>query len=137
MRISSARAALALILLVTLLSVAACSSSSSEVTGSVGKLDRKGLPPNAVVNVELRDTSRQDAAALTISTDTIELDGDQLPVPYVLEYDEDEIIEANAYTVFVRIEADGTLLYITDTAYPVITRGNPTRDVEVLVVPVG
>ncbi len=55
----------------------------------------------------------------------------------MLDYDEDEIIEANTYTVFVRIEADGTLLYITDTAYPVITRGDPTQDVEVLVAPVG
>lgn len=94
------------------------------------------LPANAVVNVELRDTSRQDVAAITISTDVIELDGNQLPVPYVLEYDEVEIIESNVYTVFVRIEADGTLLYITDTAYPVITRGNPTEDVEVFVVQV-
>jgi putative lipoprotein len=120
-----------------LLALAACSSSSSEVAGTVTKLDRKALPPNAAVNVELRDTSKQDVAATTVSTDVIELDGDQLPVPYVLEYDEDDIEEANTYTVFVRIEADGTLIYITDTAYPVITRGAPTEDVEVLVVPVG
>ena len=32
---------------------------------------------------------------------------------------------------------DGQLLSITDTAYPVITHGNPTEDVEVIVVPVG
>ena len=119
-----------------LLVLTACSSSSSEVTGSVNKLDRMGLPPNAVANVELRDTSLQDAPAITISTDVIELDGNQLPVPYVLEYDEDEIIESNVYTVFVRIEADETLLYITDTAYPVITRDNPTQDVDVFVVQV-
>jgi putative lipoprotein len=125
------------IIVFLLLVVAACSSSSSEVTGTVTKLDRKALPENAVVSVELRDTSLQDVAAKTISTDVIELDGNQLPVPYVLEYDEDEINEGNTYTVFVRIEAEGTLLYITDTAYPVITRGAPTTDVEVIVVPVG
>ena len=39
--------------------------------------------------------------------------------------------------VFARIEDDGQLLSITATAYPVITRGNPTEDVEVIVVPVG
>ena len=48
-----------------------------------------------------------------------------------------QIIETNTYTVFAKIEVDGTLIYITDTAYPVITRGAPTDDVEVLVVPVG
>lgn len=120
-----------------LLILTACSSSTSEVTGTVTKLDRMGLPPNAVVTVELRDTSRQDVPSITISTDVIELEGNQLPVPYVLEYDEDEIIETNTYTVFAKIEVDGTLIYITDTAYPVITRGAPTEDVEVLVVPVG
>jgi putative lipoprotein len=107
------------------------------VTGEVTKLDRMALPPNAVVNVELRDVSLADAPARTISTDIIEPDGDQLPVPYEQPYDEDEIDERNAYTVFVRIEADGQLLYITDTAYPVITGGNPTEDVVVTVAPVG
>lgn len=136
MRISSARAVFSLVLLVTLLVLSACSSSSSEVTGTVTKLDRKGLSPTTVVNVELRDTSLQDVAAATHSTDIIELEGDQLPVPYVLEYDEDEIEEGHTYTVFVRIEDGGALLYITDTAYPVITNG-VTEDVEVLVVPLG
>jgi len=118
--------------------LAACSSSASEVTGDITKLDRMALPAGTLVTVELRDTSLADAPAVTISTDKIELEGNQLPVPYVLEYDEDEIVENNTYTVFSRVtDADGTLIYITDTAYPVITRGNPTDDVEVLVVPVG
>lgn len=116
----------------------ACSSSASKVTGDVTKLDRMALPPGTLITVELRDTSLADAPAITISTDEIELDGNQLPVPYVLEYDEDEIVENHTYTVFSRVtDPDGTLIYITDTAYPVITRGNPTEDVEVIVVPVG
>ena len=71
------------------------------------------------------------------ATDVIELDGAQLPVPYELEYDEDEIDDRKTYSVFAKIEAGGGLLYITDTAYPVITRGNPTEDVMVEVVPTG
>lgn len=36
----------------------------------------------------------------------------------------------------VRIEdGAGNLLFINDTSVPVITRGNPTQDVEVIVVP--
>ena len=39
--------------------------------------------------------------------------------------------------MFARIEASGSLIYISDTAYPVITNGNPSQDVEVVVVPTG
>lgn len=122
-------------LVAVLFLLGACSSGAAEVTGTVTKLDRMALPPNAVVTVQLRDTSRQDVAAITLDEQRIELEGDQLPVPYILEYDEAEIEDTNTYTVFVRIEADGELLYITDTAYPVITRDAPTEDVEVIVVP--
>ena len=114
-----------------------CAVAGDAVTGTVNKLDRSALPESAVVTVELRDVSLADAPATTLSTDIIELGGDQLPVPYTLEYDQDEIDERNNYTVFARIDDGGDLLYITDTAYPVITRGNPTEDVEVFVVPVG
>ena len=67
----------------------------------------------------------------------IELDGRQLPVPYELSYDPDYIDERFTYTVFARIEASGSLIYIADTAYPVITNGAPTENVEVVVVPTG
>ena len=67
----------------------------------------------------------------------IDLDGNQLPVPYELPYDPDDIDERHTYTVFVRIETSGSLIYISDTAYPVITNDAPTEDVEVVVVPTG
>ena len=84
-----------------------------------------------------QDTSLADAPATTLSTDVVDLNGNQLPVQYELQYNEDDIDDRNTYTVFARIEAGGSLLYITDTAYPVITRGNPTEDVMVEVVPTG
>ncbi len=133
----SARGTRGILLAIAVLVVTACSGSDAEVTGTVNKLDRVALPPNAVVTVELRDTSRADAPGITLSTETIELDGGQLPVPYTLSYDEGDIDDRNTYTVFARVDADGQLLYITDTAYPVITRDGPSEGVEVLVVPTG
>lgn len=121
---------------VAAMSLTACGSDDPEVSGQITKRDRSGLPENAIVTVELRDVSLADAPAKTLSTDVIELNGNQLPVAYELGYDPDEIDDRNTYTVFSRIEADGTLLYITDTAYPVITNG-ATEDVEVVVVPAG
>ena len=67
----------------------------------------------------------------------IELDGRQLPVPYELAYDPDDVDERFTHTVFARIEASGPLTYITDTAYLVITNGAPTENIEVVVVPTG
>ncbi len=132
-----AQPVVAVLALVGLLTLAACSGGGSEVTGEIAKGDRSALPEDAIITVELRDTSLADAPAKTISSETIVLEGGQLPVPYLLSYKEDEIDESHSYTVFSRIEAGGSLIYITDTAYPVITRGNPTEDVEVVVVPVG
>ena len=120
-----------------LLVLVACDAGTEAVTGTVSKLDRMALPPSAVVTVELQDTSLADAPATVLSTDVIELDGNQLPVPYSLEYNPDDIDERNPYLVRAKIEDGGQLLYTTDTAYPVITRGNPTEDVEIIVVRVG
>ena len=125
------------LLLIPVLALTACSAGTSMVTGEVAKRDRSALPPDAVVTVELRDVSLADAPAITLSSDVIGLDGRQLPVSYELAYDPDDIDERSTYTVFARIEASGSLIYISDTAYPVITNGAPTEDVEVVVVPTG
>ncbi len=116
---------------------AACSSAGDSVAGTVTKIDRKGLPENAVLQVELRDTSLQDVASALISLETIEINGNQLPVSYRLPYDPDEIDERNTYAVSARITSDGQLIYISDMANLAITHGNPTEEVEVTVVPVG
>ncbi len=93
------------------------------------------IPPDTIVNVEQRDVSIADGPAKTLSTDVLEMEGNQLPVACELAYDEADIDDAHTYSVFVHIESGGSLIYITDTADSVITRGSPTENVEVLVVP--
>jgi uncharacterized lipoprotein YbaY len=52
-------------------------------------------------------------------------------------YDPGRIEKNHTYSLRVRIEeGTGKLLFINDTGIPVITRGNPTQDVEVILVPV-
>ncbi len=51
------------------------------------------------------------------------MDGNQLPVPYRLPYDPDEIDERNTYAVSARITSDGQLIYISDMANLAVTRG--------------
>lgn len=134
-RLGSLRVLLALMLAGLL--VSSCSSGGTSVTGEITKKDRMAIPPDSVVTVELRDISLADAPAMVLASQVVEMDGNQLPAPYELPYDENEIDERNTYTVFSRIESGGRLIYITDTVYPVITNGAPTEDVMVFVVQTG
>ena len=117
--------------------LAGCAGSSVEtVTGTVTYLQRIALPPNAVITVRIEDVSKADAPAELIGEQEILAEGKQVPIPFAVPYDPAKIEENHTYSLRVRIE-DGTgrLLFINDTSLPVITRGNPTQDIEVIVVP--
>jgi putative lipoprotein len=101
-------------------------------------LQRIALQPDAVVTVRIEDVSKADTIAEMIGEQVIQTDGAQVPIPFEVAYDSDQIEENHSYSLRVRIEdGAGKLLWINDTSVPVITRGNPVQDVEVLVVPVG
>ena len=62
----------------------------------------------------------------------------QIPIPYEVFYDPAKIEENHSYSMSARItDAEGKLLFISDTHVPVITQDYPTSDVQILVVPVG
>jgi putative lipoprotein len=108
------------------------------VTGTVTYRERIALPDEAVVIVQIQDVSLMDARARVMGEQTIHPGGRQVPFSYAVPYAEDEIDERHTYSMSARIEdGEGNLLLISDTAVPVITQGNPTKDVEVVVVPVG
>lgn len=106
------------------------------LTGVVTYRERMALPPNAVVEVQLQDVSRADAPAQTIAEQVI-TPTTQVPIPFELKYDPASIDPRNRYAVAARITADDELLFINTTAYPVITGGNPTANVEVVVEQTG
>ncbi|MBD3885108.1 YbaY family lipoprotein [Phormidium tenue FACHB-886] len=106
--------------------------SSMLVKGTVSYLQRIALPPSAVIEVSLLDVSRQDTPAEIISTETIRLDGRQVPVPFALSYDSEQIDPRRTYAVQARILVDGQLRFVNTSSYPVITQGHPTT-VDVLV----
>jgi heat shock protein HslJ len=108
------------------------------ITGVVVYRQRIALPDDAVVQVQLRDVSRMDVAALLLGEEVIHTSGRQVPIPYSVAYDPGEIDERHTYSMSSRIEdGAGKLLFISDTTVPVITHGAPTHDVEIVVVPVG
>ena len=112
-------------------------AAGAAITGTVVYRQRIALPEDAIVTVQIQDTSRADAPAEVIGEQIVETNGRQVPIPYSVSYNPDGVVANHTYTMRARItDGQGTLLFINDTSIPVITRGNPTSDVEIVVVPV-
>ena len=109
---------------------------SAQITGTVTYLQRMALPPGAVVHVNLLDVSLQDAPARPLGEQIITNPSHQVPIPFKIEYDPAAIDPRHTYAVQARVTAKGRLIFITTSAYHVITRGNPTH-VELIVERVG
>ena len=108
-------------------------SPNASVSGTVTYRERIALSPGAKLVVSLRDVSLQDAAAPLIARQTIDNPG-QVPIKFKVEYNRDDIDSRNTYGISARItESDGRLAFTNDTAYDVITRGNPNK-VDMLLV---
>ena len=115
------------------LTLAACGTGSS-VSGAITYRERVALTSGAMVIVQIRDTSYVDASAPLIAEQVI-TDPGQVPIEFSVPYSRDDIDPSNIYSISVRIvESDGRLAFTNDTAYDVITGGNPTRVDMVLVM---
>ena len=85
--------------------------------------ERIALPPNAVLEVELLDTSRADAPSIRLSSQRFKLTG--VPRTVEIAYDTDLIDERLTYTVAAKIVSEDSDLFRSTTATPVLTRGAP------------
>ena len=110
------------------------SDVDARVSGTVTYRERSALTPGATVTVQIRDTSLQDVASELIAEQVLPNPG-QVPIRFEIPYASATIDPRNTYSISARIvEADGRLAFINDTAYDVITRGNPTNVDLVLVL---
>jgi putative lipoprotein len=112
------------------LMLAACQTTKAEPTATVrGEAtyrERIAVPPGAQLEVLLLDVSRADAPSEAIGGVTLTNIG-QPPYPFEITYRPEQIIASHTYVVQARLTHEGRLLFITDQAYPVITRGHPTE----------
>ena len=97
------------------------------VTGTVAYLQRIALPPNAIIQVQLQDVSRTDTPARTIAQEKITLGERQVPVPFEIKVDAAKIDQKHTYALTARIVVDDKLRFVSDKAYPVLTRDNPSH----------
>ena len=105
------------------------------VSGMVSYLSRIALPASAIIEVKLQDVSLADAPAKVIAKEEIALGERQVPVPFELKFDPEKIDAKHMYAVSASILVNGELRFVSDEAYPVLTRGNAAH-VEVIVKPV-
>ena len=124
---------LSLVIIFTIFMLLGCSKAAT-VTGTITYVEKIALPSEGVVvTVKIEDVSRADAPAVTIGQQVIENPEPQVPIPFEIEYNPADIDERYVYALRARIEVDGKLWFINTSRYAVITRGNPTSDIELTV----
>ncbi|MFE3293137.1 YbaY family lipoprotein [Rhodococcus sp. NPDC059234] len=105
------------------------------VTGDVAYRERIAWPEGAVVTVRLEDVSRADAPSVVLAEQRI-TDATGVPVPFQLTADRGVIDPRARLNVSARIEVDGALRWITDTAHTVPVDGSvPAAHLLVVGVP--
>jgi putative lipoprotein len=103
------------------------------VEGSVTYLQRIAVPPGAKLLVELRDVSLMDVESKLIVAQEYDLSA--VPQDYELRFEDSQILANNSYAMSARVTQDGKPLFITETAYPVLT-GGAGDTVDMIVKPI-
>lgn len=108
-------------------------SEPGRISGTVTYLPRIALPTGAVVRIWIEDMSAEGATSIIVD-ETIAPEGRQVPIPFEIGYDPNEIDAERRYQAHAEIRSrDGILMWVTESPQPVITRGAPTEDVEIRV----
>lgn len=131
------RATLALVLAALLLAQpGAAQAQGNSVSGTITYNVRSALPANAVVTMQIAQVGASGAPQL-VAEQRFSTNGAQVPFRFTVPYDPARI-DANAtYTLQGNISVNGQIRFTTSQLYPVITRGNPSTNLSIVMVPVG
>lgn len=106
---------------------------TATVSGTVTYLEKRALPENSTLTVELRNTSSTTEGGSPIASQIITTGGNQVPIPFSIIYNVDAINPESDYFVFATIAENGQALWTTPAGVPVITQENPRESVEIIV----
>lgn len=93
--------------------------------GEATYLERIALPQNTVFEATLEDISLMDMPSVTLGRVTIAHAG-QVPIPFEITYNTDQIKKGHRYNVRAKIKVDGKILFITDTVHTVLDGSDQT-----------
>jgi putative lipoprotein len=122
---------LALTLAASLLALPAAATAQSVIKGEAAYRERIALPPEAVFEATLEDVSRMDVPAASLGS--VRVEGAKTPIHFEIPYDPAKIDERMSYAVRGKILVGDRLMFTTDRAHPVLTRGAGT-EVKLLLV---
>ena len=111
-----------LLLVATAMGLATVAQAQNSVTGTATFRERIAVLPGTTFTATLLDVSKQDVLA-TVVGDYQAADAGNPPYDFNIPYNASDIKESNTYVVRAELRREGTLLFTTDTAYPVLTRG--------------
>jgi putative lipoprotein len=113
-----------------LLALTACASAPgpARLTGTVAYRERVALAPGARVEVVLLDVSLVDAPAQVIAKTERVTSGEQVPIPFALDYDRGALERGHRYGLHAKITgADGRVAWATAASQPVLGAGDPAE----------
>ena len=100
---------------------------AGEIRGLATSLERGELHPMAVLIVQLYDVTLQSGNAPKLVVETRIERPPKLPVPFRLAYPADTIDASHDYLLSAKIVVESSVLFQTDTKYPVLTHDAPER----------
>jgi uncharacterized lipoprotein YbaY len=104
-------------------------AQTGELTGTVTYRQKVALPPEAIIEVKLRELPVADARerAKLIAQEKITLGNRQVPVPFELKFDPARINSSRAYDVTARILVAGNMRFYSGHGYLVLTQSHPSH----------
>ena len=94
-------------------------------------LDRRMLPPNAVLEVTLEDISKADVASVLIASQSLKNIGTP-PYAVSIEYDASKIQDKHRYSLRATIKVEGSLVFTSTTNIDPFAEGQ-TKPIEIKV----
>lgn len=101
-------------------------AGAQTIDGTATYRERIDLPPNAVFEAALQDTTRADAPAVVLGRHLIE-PVRRMPLEFSIPYDPQQLRPQGRYAVSGQITVDGQLWFATDTHNAVLRSAKDTR----------
>ena len=108
---------------ISIITLLSCSKNNQNtLSGEVVYQKPITLTKEAVVKIQLLDISKQNEKSKVIAEKIIKNPG-QMPIAFEIQYNPDDILPINKYSLKVYIVENGSLLFTSESMYPVINNG--------------
>lgn len=106
--------------------------TDSVLRGTVSYRERIALANNAEISVKLLDVSTSNVAGEVIAEDKFVSNARQVPLPFDLRYNKNQIDSRRKYVVRAEIMIGGNLAFKSEADFAVLTQGNPSANVDIM-----